>query len=57
MNTKAKTEEKGKDEADQAASPKAASGEAKKAPAWQAKDYTGPLDIEQANWRRLHLKD
>lgn len=26
------------------------------APAWQADDYTGPLDIEQAAWRRHNIK-
>lgn len=26
------------------------------APAWQAPEYTGPLDIEQAAWRRRNIK-
>lgn len=32
-----------------------ADGEAA-APAWQAQDYSGPLDIEQATWRARHIK-
>lgn len=28
---------------------------ADKPPAWQAHDYTGPLSIDQANWRLRHL--
>ena len=26
------------------------------APAWQAPDYIGPLDIEQAGWRNRNIK-
>lgn len=25
-------------------------------PAWQGADYSGPLTIDQANWRRHHIK-
>lgn len=30
--------------------------DASAAPAWHAPDYTGPLDIEQANWRNVNIK-
>lgn len=41
-----------KAEAEQSAAAAAAAA----APAWQAPDYTGPLDIAQANWRTAHIK-
>jgi hypothetical protein len=52
---------KTKDDAVNAAEDAAAAKAAKKAqgsapPAWQALDYDGPLDIEQAMWRNENLK-
>lgn len=39
-----------------APTPAAAEAEDDTAPDWQAPDYAGPLDINQANWRHRHLK-
>lgn len=56
MSEKQKTASDGKGDAkaDDAAGAKAP----KKAPppAWQAEDYNGPLDCEQAAWRNAHFK-
>lgn len=43
-------------DADDADAPADAEPSAKEPPAYQRKDYTGPLTIEQAQWRHANIK-